>query len=213
MRRWWMVLAIIFLMPVSRAAAAFNVNLTKPDIANTVQFSSVDQIVINVINFIIVIAGIIFVVLFFVGAIRYLTGAGDEKQTQAAKRLLVDAIVGLILVLAAWAIATFIYKSLTKGTTAKISPPTKGLGGATIQNTPNATPSGNLPPIITIPALPTPVEGGIGSHTLTPTPTLTKPSSSFPTPAKVGTGSQKSPAPTTSPTPTGSPPLGHFPGP
>jgi hypothetical protein len=54
------------------------------------------------------IAGVVFVIMFLVGGLQYLTTAGNEEQTSKAKKLMVDAIIGLVLVLAAYAIAKFI---------------------------------------------------------------------------------------------------------
>lgn len=57
-------------------------------------------------------AGAIFVVLFLVGGIQYLTSAGNEEATGKAKKLLVDAIIGLVIVLVAWAAGTWILNAL-----------------------------------------------------------------------------------------------------
>ena len=61
-----------------------------------------------IFNFVITIGGIIFVILFLVGGIQYLTAAGDTEATGKAKKILVDAIIGLVIILAAWAIGNFI---------------------------------------------------------------------------------------------------------
>lgn len=76
------------------------------------QFRDVPTAIGTIFNFVIVIAGTIFVILILVGGIQYLTSAGNEEGTGKAKRLLVDAIVGLILTLAAWAIGIFILQQV-----------------------------------------------------------------------------------------------------
>ena len=50
-------------------------------------------------------AVILFVVLILIGGLQYLTSAGDDTATTKAKKLLLDATVGLFLVLAMQAIA------------------------------------------------------------------------------------------------------------
>jgi len=65
-----------------------------------------------IFDIVIVASGIIFVILFLVGGIQYLFSAGNEEATGKAKKLLVDAIIGLIIVLAAWAIGTWILANL-----------------------------------------------------------------------------------------------------
>lgn len=76
------------------------------------RFGSVPLIISTIFNFIIVVAGTIFIILILVGGMQYLTSAGNEEGTGKAKKLMVDAIIGLILTLAAWAIGTFILRQL-----------------------------------------------------------------------------------------------------
>lgn len=75
-------------------------------------FGSLSKAVSTIFNVVIMVAGIAFVVLFLVGGIQYLTAAGNEEQSQKAKKLLLDAVVGLVLVLAAWAIGGWILTQL-----------------------------------------------------------------------------------------------------
>ncbi len=75
-------------------------------------FSNVTRAIQTIFNVVIAAAGAIFVVLLLVGGIRYLTSAGNEDETGKAKRLLVDAIIGLVIVLAAWAIGNFVLDRL-----------------------------------------------------------------------------------------------------
>lgn len=79
---------------------------------NLGRFGNLSTTIDTLFGFVITIAGIFFVILFLVGGIQYLTAAGDADGTKKAKSLLVDAIVGLIIVLAAWAIGNFILKTL-----------------------------------------------------------------------------------------------------
>jgi len=57
---------------------------------------------------VIVAAGAIFVILLLVGGIQYLTGSGNEEATGKAKKMMIDAVIGLIIVLAAWAIGQWV---------------------------------------------------------------------------------------------------------
>lgn len=79
---------------------------------NLGRFSNLSSTIQAIFGFVITIAGIFFVILFLVGGIQYLTAAGDADGTKKAKSLLVDAIVGLIIVLAAYAIGNFILSQL-----------------------------------------------------------------------------------------------------
>lgn len=66
-------------------------------------------------NFVVVIAGIIFVVLMLVGGIMYLTSAGNEDASKKAKTLLVDAVIGLVIVAIAWSAGGWVVDQLTGG--------------------------------------------------------------------------------------------------
>jgi predicted small integral membrane protein len=68
--------------------------------------------VTRIFQLVITVGVIIAVILFLIGGIQYLTAAGNEEATGKAKRLILDAVIGLILVLAAWAFATFLVNYL-----------------------------------------------------------------------------------------------------
>lgn len=78
-------------------------------------FSDIPSVINTIFRVVIGAAGAIFIVLFLVGGIQYLTAAGNEEATAKARRLLVDSIVGLIIVLAAWAIGSWVLGSLGLG--------------------------------------------------------------------------------------------------
>lgn len=71
-------------------------------------FRDVSTSINTIFNLVFAIAGAVFVILLLVGGIQYLTAAGNEEATAKARRLLVDSIVGLIIVLAAFAIGRFV---------------------------------------------------------------------------------------------------------
>jgi len=57
-------------------------------------------------------AGAIFVVMFLIGGVQYMTSAGNEEAATKAKKLLMDAVIGLVIILASWAISGWILSSL-----------------------------------------------------------------------------------------------------
>ncbi|HKM40512.1 MAG TPA: pilin [Patescibacteria group bacterium] len=57
--------------------------------------------------------GVIFMVLIVYGGLTWMTASGNEKQVEKAKNLIVQAVIGLVVVLAAYAITKFIGDSLT----------------------------------------------------------------------------------------------------
>jgi len=76
-------------------------------------FIDLESGISTIFNVVILLAGIIFVVLFLVGGIQYLTASGNEESSGKARKLLLDAIIGLVIVLAAWAIGGWIIEQLT----------------------------------------------------------------------------------------------------
>ena len=75
-------------------------------------FSDLGTTIQTIFNFVILLSGVIFIVLFLVGGVTYLTAAGNEEQTGKARKLLVDAVVGMVIVLASWALGSFVLKKL-----------------------------------------------------------------------------------------------------
>lgn len=72
-------------------------------------FGSVEQIVQKLFDIASGVAGAIFLLIFLFGAIQYLTGAaGQEDQLTKAKKIMMNAAVGLLLVAGAWTIAKFL---------------------------------------------------------------------------------------------------------
>ncbi|MBI3495379.1 hypothetical protein HY065_02020 [Candidatus Berkelbacteria bacterium] len=96
------------LMSWAGVAAAQAVLPNTPSAISTSGFRDIPTAIRTIFNTVIAAAGAIFVVLLLVGGVQYLSAAGNEEATAKAKKLLVDAIIGLIIVLAAWAIGQFV---------------------------------------------------------------------------------------------------------
>ncbi len=57
--------------------------------------------------------GIIFMVLIIYGGLLWMTARGNDQQVEKAKNLIVQSFIGLIIILAAYAITAFIGERLT----------------------------------------------------------------------------------------------------
>ena len=64
------------------------------------------------LGFFTVVAGISFLIYFLVGALAFLTAKGDKQQTQKAQGYMSNALVGLVIVVLAWAITGIVGKGL-----------------------------------------------------------------------------------------------------
>ena len=77
------------------------------------QFSGLNNItIVNLISaliiIILVIAALVFLFMLIMGGIRYITSGGDKAQTESARGQITAALIGLVIVFAAWAIINLI---------------------------------------------------------------------------------------------------------
>ncbi|TSC93247.1 MAG: Uncharacterized protein CEN89_151 [Candidatus Berkelbacteria bacterium Licking1014_7] len=79
---------------------------------------TVGQVLIKkIFNIAISVSGVIFMIILLVGGIQYLTGAGNEEATGKAKKMMIDAAIGLLIVLSVWAIGTWVINALAGNST------------------------------------------------------------------------------------------------
>lgn len=69
---------------------------------------TVGGIVSGAIRLVLVIAAIVFFFILVVGGIRWIVSGGDKAQTETARNQITAALVGLVIVFAAWAIVQLI---------------------------------------------------------------------------------------------------------
>jgi len=75
--------------------------------------------VANIINVSLGFLGIIATVIVLVGGFKYMVSGGNEEKTNEAKQLIVSGIIGLAIILSAWAITNFVVRRLIDATTAE----------------------------------------------------------------------------------------------
>lgn len=79
----------------------------KEGTATTVQ-TAIGQIIGLALSFV----GVIFLLMMIVGGFMWMTAGGNEDQTGKAKKILTSAIIGLVLIFAAYAITAFVTGTL-----------------------------------------------------------------------------------------------------
>ncbi|MFC1787620.1 Mbov_0395 family pilin-like conjugal transfer protein [Patescibacteria group bacterium] len=62
----------------------------------------------RLINAFLGVLGIIFVILVIYAGYLYMTASGDDEKVKKAKKLLGQAVIGLVIIVAAYAIATYV---------------------------------------------------------------------------------------------------------
>lgn len=71
----------------------------------------------SVINVMLGFLGIIAVIIILLGGFKWMTAGGNEDKVGEAKKLIMAGIIGLIIILAAYAIASFVLTQLITATT------------------------------------------------------------------------------------------------
>lgn len=70
------------------------------------------QILVDALNMAYFIAGVLAIILVIVGGLNYVTSSGDSGKTAKAKNTILYAVVGLVVIIFAFAITTFINAQL-----------------------------------------------------------------------------------------------------
>ena len=70
----------------------------------------------NVIKAFMGLLGIIAVVIILLGGFKWMTAAGNEEKVAEAKKLIISGIIGLIIIMSAYAIAQFVVSAIVNGT-------------------------------------------------------------------------------------------------
>ena len=75
------------------------------------------QTVLNIIRLILGLMTLVAVVLVIYGGFVWLTAAGNEDNVEKAKRIISAAVIGLIIILLAWAVVIFVARTTSNVTT------------------------------------------------------------------------------------------------
>ena len=78
--------------------------------------SALPTLVGQLINALLGVLGIIFVVLLVYAGFLWMTAQGDAKKVDEAKKMITQAVVGLVIIVAAYAIASFVIGTLVNAT-------------------------------------------------------------------------------------------------
>lgn len=76
----------------------------------------VREMTMYVIQILMSFLGIVAIIIILIGGFRWMVSGGNEEKVAAAKALLLSGIIGLIIILAAYALASFIVNSLVAAT-------------------------------------------------------------------------------------------------
>ncbi|MFA5935876.1 MAG: Ig-like domain-containing protein [Patescibacteria group bacterium] len=127
------------------------------EVGQTVNLSSTDPRVIatNIINVALGLVAIILVTLLIYAGFVWMTAGGDDAKVAQAKKIILSAVIGLLIILSAWAIARFVIERLLQATQGPGGGTSQGGGGSgggfggggssNAFQVKSITPQGNLP--------------------------------------------------------------------
>lgn len=73
-----------------------------PDVATGPKADSLALAISNILGFLTLIAGLAFIFYFIIGAVNWITSAGDPKKLETARAMILHAFIGLIITLIAY---------------------------------------------------------------------------------------------------------------
>lgn len=112
-------LAASLALPIMAQAALTNADLGITAIEGSgikLGGGDVRQTAARIINVALGFLGIIAVVIVLVGGFQYMISGGNEEKTASARSLIFSGIIGLAIILSAWAITTFVISNLINAT-------------------------------------------------------------------------------------------------
>ena len=74
----------------------------------------------NIIKVLLTFIGVVFMILFIYGGFLYMTSAGETDKVKKAKSLLKNAVIGVLIVMTAYAITYFIASQIEQSLTSEI---------------------------------------------------------------------------------------------
>lgn len=84
------------------------INLQPGGVVTNIQGFTVGGIIGTGLQIILIGAAIIFFVMLVIGGVRWIASGGDKGQTEAARSQITAALIGLVIVFAAWAITSLL---------------------------------------------------------------------------------------------------------
>ena len=113
------ILGLSFLTLAITPALALDISQGMSDVQTEAGFAEQDLTVTigKIIRIVLSFLGLIALILFLVGGFKWMSSGGEEEKISSAKKLMTAAVVGLFIVIIAYAATGFIIDRLTEGTT------------------------------------------------------------------------------------------------
>lgn len=108
------VVAMIAVLVVAIAPLAASAQFNLPTAGNTNLPSeeNVNDFIISIINILLGIVGLIAVLFLIIGGFRYVTAGGNEESAESGKKTIINAIIGIVIVILAFVIVRVVATAL-----------------------------------------------------------------------------------------------------
>jgi hypothetical protein len=100
----------MFLVPKVLAQSDPTINITRP--TSQIKITDVGQLISAMVGTLLIISALLAFIYLILGGIQWITSGGDKAGMEAARNKITHAIVGLIIVGAAWAIMVLVQNFL-----------------------------------------------------------------------------------------------------
>jgi len=111
MTRLSSMVAVFSLLLLPAVASALT--LTPPgNSIDTGTTEDLSELVVRVIQYLLGFLGLIAVIMIIIGGFRWMTAGGNEEKIESAKKVISAAVIGLVIVLIAWAIVFFVGQAI-----------------------------------------------------------------------------------------------------
>lgn len=122
--KYLVVFAVVAFLAAPALTMAEDINSTfgfdsvNNGLNNTLKDSDPRTMVGSIINVALGFMGVIAVIILLIGGFKWMTAGGNEDKVSEAKKMLGYGVIGLVIVLAAWGVATFVVESIYTATNA-----------------------------------------------------------------------------------------------
>ena len=111
-------LIALILVPILGVTQVKALDVGVNEVEDSIELGNKDprEVVGQIINVAMLFLGIIAVGIVLVGGFKWMTAGGNDEKVGEAKKLMGSGVIGLVIVLAAWGIASFILDQLVNAT-------------------------------------------------------------------------------------------------
>lgn len=112
---------MLFLLPslvfaqgdVSRGLGSFRLLFPIGGIAGSQTLTGPGGLIYRIISLLLFVAGGLAVLFVIIGGYQYITAAGNEEQSEKGKKTLVNAIIGVVVIVLAWVIINVVVNTIS----------------------------------------------------------------------------------------------------